>query len=78
MEKITYKEIELKLTENAYLMFDVERNKSFYCANAIDKNGEVYEVFWNILIDKIEDEDESEVCNWEKPIRVMNENWEEI
>ena len=72
----------LKLTQEAYCHTDfsiqhevVDRhgfatlvNPHAYIANAIDENGESYEIKWKIVREDCEDE--SEACEWEKPASI--------
>jgi hypothetical protein len=58
------------LTQYAYI--DNYRDDVCYYAHAIDDEGEDYKIRWDILdsFDSLNDEDESNACDWQNPVAV--------
>ena len=56
---VMYGEVELRLTQNAYIISDTQ-----YQANAVDDVNNDYQVNWDII--NIDCDDESNACNWDK------------
>ena len=48
----------------------------YYTAFAKDEGGNEYDVFWRICddFDPNTDEDESDACNWDEPIMIIDED----
>lgn len=60
---------ELALTQEAYI--DGPANgKGFFTAHAIDKDGNEYDVYWDIKEGMEDAEDMQEMCDWDNPSNV--------
>lgn len=68
--KVTFNGKDYTLTQQPYV--DGYDNNVRYYASAVDANGEEYKVAWKVKsnIDINEIEDESDACDWDKPVDV--------
>lgn len=67
------------LTQEAYLTTYSRGGVYFdalYAAAALDENGEEATIYWIPCDDWKEEEDESDVCNWDLPDFIESENLE--
>lgn len=63
--KIKFEGKEYTLTQEPYI--DGTHEKPFYRANAVDAEGKLYEIRWDVKDNWEEIEDESEMCDWDSP-----------
>lgn len=64
--KIVFEGKEYTLIQDAYID-GVPGEKPFYRANAVDTEGKLYEIRWDVKDNWEEIEDESEMCDWDSP-----------
>lgn len=60
---------EYTLTQDAYIDGSADETP-YYRAMAEDAEGNEYEVFWDVLENWKEIEDEQEMCDWDNPAKV--------
>ena len=70
--KITFKNKVIELTQDAWY------NNGRYQAAGVDADGNVYNVFWDILEGHEEDENEDTMCDWDNPSKVLDDYGYEV
>lgn len=70
--KITFKNKVIELTQDAWY------NNGRYQAVGVDANGNVYNVFWEILEGHENDEWEDTMCDWDNPSKVLDDYGYEV
>lgn len=53
---------------------------SYYSANATDSEGNEYMVYWTMLDDynQSEDNDEGDACDWDNPVMILDEDGKNV
>lgn len=66
MQKLTIDNIEYELQQDAY----ISDNNETYQAVATDKDGNQYQIYWDILTDDDQGDDRNS-CDWDKPYKIV-------
>lgn len=70
--KITFKNKVIELTQDAWY------NNGRFQAAGVDADGNVYNVFWDILEGHEDDEWEDTMCDWDNPVMMVDEYGYEV
>ncbi|MNH75587.1 hypothetical protein D3C73_278310 [compost metagenome] len=68
--KVMFDGKEIALTQDPFID-GVAGERPMYKAHGIDGDGQEYLITWAVFDNYQEIEDESEMCNWDKPIGIM-------